>query len=487
MSVRSRTPGRAPDRPPEAPRRTPPWLLLAGGDLAYKALMAMYWVAASRTLPKADVGSLALGTAIGVPVFLIIDAGFNQLLVREYRYCPDGHGLPRSLQGAYQGRMRAAVAGMVVVGVASIALADGPGAILAVGFIAGCYWADLLTQMWLAPARARLDMVPDAAVRAIQGGVPLVALLALHAAGALTPVTAAVTSVAAYLAAGALAYRQWRSGGQFSQPDLEALAPGSGHEFNAAFVVRTAYTRADAILVQALAGPVALANYTAAAKLVEAARVVPGSIGKAVLAGLSASSSDGPASGRLPTQVSTSLVTSALAAGALAVAGPWAVGVMFGVSYADGADSAIRVLAASLLVTGFTVPTVGVFLATKRSAVVVRGAVFALLATIGSGIPLTLTFGITGTAVAVVVGESLGAGVFAWALRRSGERPAGDRWVAGVSLAYLAACVALVAIVPPLSSVSPVGAFAAGGAAVIALWLRLSVSRPSVRPDTAAG
>lgn len=398
--------------------RSTPWLTLAGGDLAYKGLMAAYWVFASRTLDKAEVGILALGTALAVPVFLIIDAGFNQLLMREYSPEADPVGIPHDLRRAYLGRLRLGAFGLAAVIAAGALMTNGVAPAITVALLGACYALDYVTQMWLCSARASLNMIPDAIVRVVQGGGPLVALVALHLTSNLTIASAALTSALAYAAAAAVARREWDRRPRFCSPQPDVPhRPRAGQEFNAVYILRTIYTRADALLIQAFAGPVALANYTAASKLLDAARVVPGSIAKVVLADAS-TRRERRATRALPQYVLVSWVVASAAACFLALAGPSLISFMFGASYATGSADAIRVLALCLLLSGLSLPMIGLLLARARTRLVVHANALAVVTMVGAGLPLTHAYGITGAASALCLAELGMAVICALALRQ---------------------------------------------------------------------
>jgi O-antigen/teichoic acid export membrane protein len=384
-----------------------PWLALSSGDITYRGFMALYWIILARFLVPQHLGFIALANSISVPLFVVLDAGFQQYLVREYRV-GDIAGLPRPLRSAVVRRYllgvpAAGAVGLITYSLTGRALAGQVGAAIGLS-----YAFDWYSQMWLAPARARIRFAPDFTVRVMQSfGVVLGVSIAVFL---LRPsvLEIALISTIIYAVAALPALSQW-----LAYPRWQSAAPerDKGREdrwtFAAATILIALYTRADALAVQVSLGSSTLAVYAVASRLIEAGRIAPWAIGRVVLA----SSSQEGDSTRLIDQahLESGAIVGAAAAGGVFSGGPWMVAQLFGQHYGSAGAGVLRTLAPTLLVIGFTSPLTSHFMAIGEGRFVVRTAAVTLSATAVALWLLVPVLGLEGAALSVLSAESISA------------------------------------------------------------------------------
>lgn len=380
-------------------------------DILYRIMTAAYWVLLTRILAKPIVGDLAFANAVAMPTSVMLDAGFRQLLIREFRTDLD-IGLPRALRHPL--RLRYIAFGVGALFVTSIVASFGgtAEAVLIGAFIAAAYACESLGLIWLTRTRAELNLRHYLAFRLSQGVGVLCLTICLWRTALYSGVAIAAANTVAAAASSLLAFRTWRSGPRWSRFSMRGVDARSGQRNFAAFSIVTAtYTRLDAIVVQLLFGPAVLATYTVAFKLIEAARVVPGAVARALLA---ASTRFAHTYNR--EQSATIIVSSFRVAVVLSIllitVGPAALSVLFGNAYARHAVAIVQLLAVTLPALGITGPMSSIFLAVgrERSAIVI--AAWTLCATATAVIALSLVLGPTGVAAGVLAGEMVSVGLY---------------------------------------------------------------------------
>lgn len=384
------------------------------GDLGYRLLTAAYWVVLSRTLEKSAVGDIAFANAISAPVAVFVDAGFGLYLVREYRI--DGsRGLPINLKRALKARYLWIVGAVVSSAGVVVTLGDTPERTWIGPLIALSYGFDSSTQLWLTRARANLNMWPDLLVRMSQGGGVTLLVALFWLIGALDPITVAIASASVYGLVAVLAFARWRTGKVWNTDPASEQSRHGRRQFGLSAGLITAYSRADAVIIQIVLGSQALANYTLAFKLIEALRVIPGAIARAALAGASRgapSPREAPTRVSMPRLVKVSLGLGLAAGAFIFVAGPYVQASLFGRSYADETVAVVRLLSVTVAITGFTAPMSALLLARGSGNLVVRNAAWTLGVTIGLAIPAAFLADITGVAAAVLVGELVSVALY---------------------------------------------------------------------------
>lgn len=403
-------------------RESRPWLVLAGGDFIYKGVMAVYWVLLARIMSVDDLGVLALANAIGMPAFIIIDAGLNAILVRDYS---ESGGLPAVHRRRVRRRLTLSLALLFPLTAVGFALGGSGEAALAAGLMSLAYFCDFGGQLMLAPARAATRMEPDAVVRAIQAFGAVIISLIFILAGRVSPSWIALASTIAYAAAMIPAWWVWRHSAKWNQPDSEFTVrlPADAAAVSHGTMLMSAFGRADSILVQAVLGSAALAVYTVAYKLLEVARLIPGAVSRIVLARSSEMSSSGyDLRGHLRTSVLLSLVGTVL----IVLVGPLLIGLLFGTEYREPATTPVRILGLSIV--PFAVLTVGGMYAigTGNGKRYRRIAIENLAVLLVAVTVLARAFGLDGAAVGMLLSQIFAAVRFASLLPVWGRNRASD-------------------------------------------------------------
>lgn|GEM_PF-2924297 len=333
-----------------------PWLVLAGGDFAYKGIMAVYWVLLARVMSVDGLGTVALANAIAMPAYVIVDAGLTQMLIRDYS---ESGGMLRAHMRRV--RMRVIVGILLVLPLACLgyAMGDREAAAAAVALMSLAYFFDFSGQLMLAPARAASRMEPDAVVRFIQALGTVAISLFLIQADLKSAGWIALASAVAYCLALYPAARVWRASERWAdhpadgaEETIETTPVAVGT------VVMTVSGRVDSLIVQVILGPAALATYTIAYKLIEVARLVPGALARVVLAHSSAETESPERSVYDPRDhLRISVILSGLATLVLVAFGPQLIGLLFGSDYGHDAVGTIRVMALALV--PFSILTIG--------------------------------------------------------------------------------------------------------------------------------
>jgi O-antigen/teichoic acid export membrane protein len=419
----------------------------SSADLLYRGFMAVYWVILSRTLRQGVVGTLALANAIAVPISVAIDAGFSQFLIREFRV--EGlAGLPSGLKRAVTQRYAMIVGSVLAATFAVTVIGDTAGRAWIGLFIAVSYGFDAVGQVWLTGARARLHLAPYVLFRLIESAGVVVATSVLWIVGPYNGIAVAALSALVYAVAGGVALRQWLSRPRWipGHIALPALPAGNRRQFAVFAIATTVYSRLDSIVVQIALGSAALAVYALAFKLVEAARVVPGAVARAVLASASKSGA-APRPGQLPRAIGISVRCGLAIAAILALGGPLASDVLFGPHYARPAVQLIRILAITVAILGFTNPMSSLFLAWHHERVAAVNAISTLVLTAAAAISLVALWGTLGVAIGVVVGEVLSGAMYVIGAHARPRFRANDMVLAMLVLGSAVGCLVL----PPFS------------------------------------
>ncbi len=434
----------------------------------------------SRTLPRESVGEIAFANAVAVPLAVVLDAGLVQLLIREFRTSSDGvlGGLPPTLRRTLRIRYAAFLGFILVVGGSSWAFGESEQRLLIGLAIGVSYAADATTQVWLTPARAALNMRPDFALRAGQGiGVLAATGGAFAVFGANAGVAAVAYGGVFVLSAIATAPLWLRSHRWLTDSEIRLdRHQGQVHDrrqFGVIAVMTTAYSRADAIVIQLVLGSGALAVYTVAFKLVEAARIAPGAISRALMARVTSAGRAEHVS--WPAEITVSALVGLLSSLALFGIGPGVLAGLFGTDYARAGTDTLRLLGITTLGIGFTAPLTALLLSYGYSTQVRTWTLLTLLVTLASIVPLTRTHGIEGAALAVLLGELTSIFLFSrWAVARYGfSMGPASLLTVGVALVSGSACL----LVDPLSAlgiaVAALGLVATAAAAAPGLRVSL--------------
>lgn len=382
-------------------RNARPWLVLAGGDFIYKGVMAVYWVLLARKMSIDNLGILALANAIGLPAFVIIDAGLNAILVRDYS---ETGGLPAAHRRRVNQRLVLSLGLLVPLAGLGYLLGGSAEAALATGLMAFAYFCDFGGQLMLAPARAATKMEPDALVRSIQAFGAVGITIVFIAFGKVSPDWIAFASAIAYAAAMLPAWRIWRASRGWGVPERaeENTLPGDTGAISQGIVLMSAFGRADSILVQVILGPAALATYTVAYKLLEVARLIPGAVSRIVLARASDAASE---SYDLKNHLRLSIGLSLIGTAVIILAGPQLIGLLFGADYRGLATTPVRILGLSIV--PFAVTTIGSMyvIGTGRGDNLRRVAVESLGVLLVSVIVLAEAFGLAGAAWGMLISQ----------------------------------------------------------------------------------
>jgi O-antigen/teichoic acid export membrane protein len=434
------------------PSRGRAWLLLVGGDVAYRVLAAVFWLVLARALDARSLGDVALATALSVPALVVLDGGLAQYLVREVGV-DDGGRVPVALRPALRRRALALVVLPVLVGGATVAL----------GATADRFWIGLLVgaslsfegaaQAWMAGPAARGDMRPDAAFRATYGAVTVALAGALWAAGELYGVTAAAATAGAALVAAALSARHLPSGGRWS--DRPVGDPRARNRFLTMTLLVTAFASADVVIVAALLGSAVLAPYALAVKVMQAQRILPVATARVSLTWARIA-----AEPRAADEVRAAARAGLALALAGVIAGPWLASVLFGRAYEDEMLEPLRILSLTLVPFAIRAPLTGRHLGAGDAGVAARCAAVVLAVGLVA-LPLgTMALDTTGTALAVLLAEIAGTLVFVrrraadgWSLRDAAPGPA--------RAVLLAAALVAGLLLPPFSALVLVPAAAA--------------------------
>ena len=425
------------------------------GDLAYRLFMAIYWVVLSRSLPVAVVGTLAFANSVAVPISVVVDSGFSQYLVREYATA-GSVGLPRSLHRAVTRRYAIVAATAAVVALAVYVLGSTSGRFWIGLFIGVSYSFDAVGLIWLTRVRANLNAEAYAVVRVVQSLGVVVCTIGLWFTGPYNGVSVSALSAGVYAIGAVIALGVWSRGVRWQTANESTLpAARPRRQFAAFAVLTTAYSRLDAIVVQLVLGPVGLAVYTLAFKLVEATRVLPGAISRSLLAAASGAADSAEHDHRVLPRSLFSTVRLCIVAGLfLLVTGPELMGLLFGRLYAYHAVTTLRLLSATLPGIGLTGPLAGLLLAWGHESLAAKNSAVTLLVTALTAVGLALIAGLPGVAAGVLLGEIVSVAQYMLALRRLGFRTDHLRSNDFVLVILICAGVATVVVLPPFSIVA---------------------------------
>lgn len=401
------------------------WSFLVGGDLAYRALAAGFWLALARTLDAPSLGDVALATALSVPALVILDGGLAEYLVREAR--PEHGGrLPRALRPAL--RRRAAFMFVLPAAVAAGTAAFGASPDRAwIGLLVGASASfEGAAIGWLAAPRASGHMRPYATFRAVYGAAALAAVATLWAVGELSGLTAAAATATGAAVAAALAARHRPPGGRWVERPVEE--PAARRRFFHVTVLTSAFLSADSLVLAVMLGSAALAPYALATKIVATLRVLPVAT---MRVSLSWTAHRGGRDARDEVRTATRLGFALAFAGV--AAGPWVAEILFGSTYADEMATPLRILSLTMIPVALKSPLSGRHLAAGDTALVLRSVAYSFCVVVVA-LPLgTALADATGTAIAFVLAELAGTAPFirrrrddGWALRDAvpgGELP----------------------------------------------------------------
>lgn len=435
-------------------RRRPSAVLL-GTHLMYRAMMAGWWILLARLFAPESVGVMALANAVAIPVFVALDAGVSQMLVREFT---PGVGFPDDVRQVL--RRRYVFAGGGVVGAVAIAwvVTRSETAAAVTAAIAAGYAVDFLTQMWLSPDRAMLDNRPEAGVKAVQGtGAIAFVLIAVWTGMGI--IGAAVAVLISYVLASVLPLVRWRARVRFQSRSSQTSGTDR-RVFVAAAVLVALYTRVDSLAIQISEGAGALAIYTVAFKLIESSRLPGWALGRTALA--AASLGRPPAPSKMLGGVTLGVGVAAF----VFCAGPALQQFLFGSEYGgDEAAVTLRVLSLSLAFSAFTAQAHGAMLGSGGERLVLRAAVVVAAVTVALMTVLTPLWGLIGTASAVLVAE-LANGALFWWYWRSGRARLGFGKADGAATLFAVACCLAALLLPVIAVVA--GSLAALFAAAVA-------------------
>lgn len=388
------------------------------GQVAYRGLTAVFWVVLARAALPGEVGEFAIANSVAVPVFVGLDAGLNQFLVREF---DPASGFPAYVRRLVRWRSTLVLVGCLGSSVGTALLVSSETAWLTGLLVGAGYALDFLCQAWLSPDRAALEMRPDRLMKLVQGGGALLLLLVAHAVWTVDAVSAATVVLVAYGLAAVHPIRRWRTQRRWSSDDaatgsLRAKWRSAG-AFAATGILTAFYTRIDDVFVQIDQGVLVVASYTLAYKVVETARLPSWAITRVVLARESASTLvDRTDSGR-PIRLST--LISAVAALSCAAVGPVAMETVYGSGY-ETAGPVLRILALSILLAGLTGPLQGFMLGVGDELAAARISAATAVAAVVSLAVLTPAFGAQGAAWAVVLAHTVTAFLLLNATTRHG-------------------------------------------------------------------
>lgn len=323
------------------------WLIAyrAGSDAAAKAVMFVITMLAARTLPRADVGMLALASTVGWMSAVVADFGIQMHVAREAAQHPDriASSFPRWLRiRLWSGAVTLLLALAVLAAQDSRSDALLAGALLALAYaVSGI--TEYLFHLFRGLRRPDLE---STLVLVQRGSLACAAVSVLWWRPTLVLLAASFLASAAgsFVVAIVLAWRSLPPLGADADTRpivrefLESVAPiGLG------LVLSALYFRIDVFLLQLWRGPADVAAYNAVFRVVEAMRLVPAAVLAVMLPPLFRTRD-----AALLLRVSTWLTLPAILA--VLVLWPFSstlVTLLYGRSYAD-ASNAFRILLLSL-------------------------------------------------------------------------------------------------------------------------------------------
>ncbi|MGO9902906.1 MAG: lipopolysaccharide biosynthesis protein [Solirubrobacteraceae bacterium] len=425
--------------------------------------MAAYWVLLARTLRRSLVGDIAFANAVAVPLSVLVDSGFSQYLIREYRVV-GSVGLPPPLRRSVILRYLMIAATVVLITAVVFVVEDAQQRLLIGGFVALSYGLDSAGLVWLTRPRAQLDAVPYFWVRTVQGAGVVVFTLVLWDVGPYTAGSICALSAVVYVFGAVIALREWAHGPRWRvTSEEEVRLPVRPRRHFASFaILTTIYSRIDQIIVQVLLGPAALAIYALAFKLIETARIIPGAVARALLA----SASDGAAShGQrvIPRALFGTVRICTVIALTLAVSGPFMLRFLFGAQYASHGAAVLRLLALTLPGLGLTAPLSSLFLAWRAERTAAKNSLITLVVTAGSAVALAVPFGLSGVACGVVLGEIVSLGQYMHELTCFAKFHWSPTWADGAFVLLIAVSAFTCFALPPFAMLTMCIGVAAGG------------------------
>lgn len=390
---------------------------LLSGQVAYRALAAVFWVVLARATIPSEVGEFAVANSIAVLIFVGLDAGLNQYLVREFH---PGSGFPLHIRKVIRWRSALVVIGCASAGIGTSLLVPSTTASRTGLLVSSGYALDFLCQAWLAPDRAMLELRPDRLMKLVQGSGSLAAILVINALWTVDAVTASAGVLCAYVLAAAHPLSRWRLQHRWAEDEI-GTPPSreiwrSAAAFAATGMLTAFYTRIDDVFVQISRGSIVVASYTLAYKIIETARLPSWAITRVLLADTSDGDESAKWRGRTGVSVRISIVLSAVAALACSTVGPFLTEALYGHRY-EAAGSVLRILAVSILFSGFTGPAQGFLLGIGEERAAARATVLTAAVAIAGLAVLTPTFGAQGAAWAVVGAQAAEGAVLVRLLR----------------------------------------------------------------------
>lgn len=323
------------------------WLIAyrAGSDAAAKAVMFAITMLAARTLPRVDVGMLALASTVGWMSAVVADFGIQMHVAREASQHPEC--IASSFARWLRVRLWSGAASLLLALAVLAAQERRPDALLAGALLALAYAVSGVTEYLFHLFRGlRRPDLESTLVLAQRGSLAAAAVSVFWWRPTLVLLAASflVSAAGAFAVALVLARRALPPLGARAdvrpvvREFLESVAP-----IGVGLVLSALYFRIDVFLLQLWRGPTEVAAYNAVFRVIEAMRLVPAAVLAVMLPPLFRTRD-----ASLLLRVATWLTLPALLA--VLVLWPFAgqvVTLLYGASYAD-AGGAFRILLLSL-------------------------------------------------------------------------------------------------------------------------------------------
>lgn len=445
-------------------------LFKGSGELAVRLLSFAFVVYVARALHPADFGVLNFAYSFPLLFIVIVDFGFNPLLIREANRRPEETSrlfhnllvLKLALAGLY----------LVAVGVGTWGLAPGPAFQPVTLLLAGFMLLNSFTEYVNAVFQARQQMQLEAGIMAWQKlsllGFGLLALglggglfgvaLAYLAAGLCGLAAAVVVLVRTRFVAGA-----WRLDLGLLRTGLREALPLT---LTTLFI--NLYFRIDMTLLARMRPESEVGWYGAAHKCIEVLMLIPAVLVASAFPGLSQlQTSDPEHLRRAARQLLRSLLFLGLplAAGGALLGRPLMV-LCFGPEFAP-AGAALGWLGAALALIFWNYPLSYLLIAAGRQRINALASGLAVVVGVAANLTLIPAYGYLGSAAAAVLTEAFLLAAYAWAVRRMFRLQLGDAvWRTAAATLVMAVLVWLLRAWTPVAVVL-VGAAAYAGALVL--------------------
>ncbi len=440
------------------------------GELAVRLLSFAFVVYVARALRPADFGVLNFAYSFPLLFIVVVDFGFNPLLIREASRRPEETS--RLFHNFLVLKLALAALYLAAVGVGTLALAPGPAFQPATLLLAGFMLLNSFTEYVNAVFQARQQMQLEAGIMAWQKlsllGFGLVALalggglfgvaLAYLAAGLCGLTAAVVVLIRTGFVTG-----DWRLDAGVLRAGLREALPLT---LTTLFI--NLYFRIDMTLLARMRPAAEVGWYGAAHKCIEVLMLVPAVLVASSFPGLSRLHAEDPERLRLAArQLLRLLLLLGLptAAGAILLGRPLMV-LCFGPEFAP-AGAVLGWLGAALALIFWNYPLSYLLISAGRQRVNAIASGLAVAVSVAANLLLIPAHGPLGAAAAAVLTEAFLLTAYLWALRRMFRLQLGDavRRIAAATLA-MSVPVWLLRAWPPLA-VIVVGAAAYAGALVL--------------------